>query len=419
MIVTLTSKSESETPSAGAPTVVRVRHASKRFVIRKDKSFKERIVNFGRGRKHRDEFWALRDVDLEIPLGSTVGLIGANGSGKSTLLKLIGGIVQPTTGTVERRGRLAALLELGAGFHPDLTGRENVYLNGAILGLSRTELDGKFDSIVEFSEIAEFIDTQVKFYSSGMYVRLAFAIAIHTDPDLLLVDEVLAVGDEPFQRKCMDRIRAFQRAGKTIILVTHSLEQVGELCDRTIVLEKGNVVFDGETSEGLQVLRESFEDRRAARQEREAAAADSDAEPAPQLIEILGCELRGGSIEHGGTVVRSGETLEFDVTVRTSRPVADWNIGMGIDTPLGQRVFGTNTERIGTALRPVHGEMTVTFTLPDLHLGGGNYAVHASAATFSQGETMRIPVAATFTVERSSVHDGVVDIDSTVRLTTP
>jgi ABC-2 type transport system ATP-binding protein len=417
--VTLTSKPESASGPTATPTVVRVRGASKRFVIRKDKSFKERIVNFGRGRKHRDEFWALRDVDLEIPLGSTVGLIGANGSGKSTLLKLIGGIVQPTTGTVERRGRLAALLELGAGFHPDLTGRENVYLNGAILGLSRAELDGKFDAIVEFSEIAEFIDTQVKFYSSGMYVRLAFAIAIHTDPDLLLVDEVLAVGDEPFQRKCMDRIRAFQRAGKTIVLVTHSLEQVGELCDRTIVLEKGNVVFDGETSEGLQVLRESFEDRRQARQEREAAAAGAEDEPAPTLIDILDCRLRGGSIEHGGIVVRSGESLEFDVTVRTSRPVDDWNIGMGIDTPLGQRVFGTNTERIGTPLSSVDGEMTVTFTLPDLHLGGGNYAVHASAGTFSQGETTRTPVAATFTVERSSVHDGVVDIDSEVRLSRP
>ena len=417
--MTLTSKAESASTPSPSPTVVRVRGASKRFVIRKDKSFKERIVNFGRGRKHRDEFWALRDVDLEIPLGSTVGLIGANGSGKSTLLKLIGGIVQPTTGTVERRGRLAALLELGAGFHPDLTGRENVYLNGAILGLSRAELDGKFDSIVEFSEIAEFIDTQVKFYSSGMYVRLAFAIAIHTDPDLLLVDEVLAVGDEPFQRKCMDRIRAFQRAGKTIVLVTHSLEQVGELCDRTIVLEKGNVVFDGETSEGLQVLRESFEDRRQARQEREAAAAGAEDEPAPTLIDILGCQLRGGSVEHGGIVVRSGESLEFDVTVRTSRPVDDWNIGMGIDTPLGQRVFGTNTERIGTPLSSVDGEMTVTFTLPDLHLGGGNYAVHASAGTFSQGETTRTPVAATFTVERSSVHDGVVDIDSEVRVSRP
>ena len=154
--------------------------------------------------------------------GSTVGLIGPNGSGKTTLLKLIGGILQPTTGTVEHRGRLAALLELGAGFHPDLTGRENVYLNASILGLSRKQTDKYFDAIVDFSGIEQFIDTQVKFYSSGMYVRLAFAVAVHVDPDVLLVDEVLAVGDEPFQRKCMDRIRQFQHEGRTIVLVTHS-----------------------------------------------------------------------------------------------------------------------------------------------------------------------------------------------------
>ncbi|MBN9621141.1 MAG: ABC transporter ATP-binding protein, partial [Actinobacteria bacterium] len=187
-------------------TVVRVENASKRFVIRKEKSLKERVVNAGRSRRHKDDFWALRDVSFEIASGSTVGLIGANGSGKSTLLKLIGGIIQPTTGTVTRRGRLAALIELGAGFHPDLTGRENIFLNCAILGLSREQTRTHFDSIVAFSGIESFIDTQVKFYSSGMYVRLAFAVAVHVDPDVLLVDEVLAVGDEPFQRKCMDRI---------------------------------------------------------------------------------------------------------------------------------------------------------------------------------------------------------------------
>ncbi|NQX11132.1 ABC transporter ATP-binding protein [Microbacteriaceae bacterium VKM Ac-2855] len=396
---------------------MRVRDASKRFVIRKDKSIKERVVNFGRGRKHRDEFWALRDLNIEIPLGSTVGLIGANGSGKSTLLKLVGGIIQPTTGTVERRGRMAALLELGAGFHPDLTGRENVFLNGAILGLSKKEIEQKFDSIVEFSEIADFIDTQVKFYSSGMYVRLAFAIAIHTDPDVLLVDEVLAVGDEPFQRKCMDRIRAFQRDGKTIVLVTHSLEQVGELCDRTIVLEKGHVIFDGETAHGLQVLRDSFENRRVARQEREAEAADATEEEARPALEVEKVELRGGSLEHGGIVVRRGDDLQLDVTVRANRRVDDWNIGMGIDTPLGQTVFGTNTERIGLDPTPLTGSMTVTFSLPDLRLGGGNYAVHASASTLAAGELGRVPVGATFTVERSSTHAGVVDIDAGAAVT--
>ncbi len=242
------------------PVVARVSDVSKRFVIRKDKSLKERIVNFGRSNKHKDDFWALNDIAMEITAGTTVGLVGSNGSGKSTLLKVIGGIIQPTTGRVEHRGRLAALLELGAGFSPDLTGRENVYLNAAILGLSRATTEKYFDSIIEFSEIGEFIDTQVKFYSSGMYVRLAFAIAVHVDPDILLVDEVLAVGDEPFQRKCMEKIREFQEEGRTIIFVSHSADQVRDLCSRVIVLSHGTVVFDGETEAGIVALRKSFTD---------------------------------------------------------------------------------------------------------------------------------------------------------------
>lgn len=242
----------------GVPIVVRASEVSKRFVIRKDKSLKERIVNFGRSNKNKDDFWALRDVSFDVSAGTTVGLVGANGSGKSTLLKVIGGIIQPNGGYVERRGRLAALLELGAGFHPDLTGRENVFLNGSIMGLSTKQTQTYFGSIVEFSEIEEFIDTQVKFYSSGMYVRLAFAIAVHVDPDVLLVDEVLAVGDEPFQRKCMDKIAEFQREGRTIIFVSHSSEQVERLCDRVIVLRHGRIVFDGDTQEGLDALRKSF-----------------------------------------------------------------------------------------------------------------------------------------------------------------
>lgn len=189
-------------------TIIKLDDVSKRFVLHKHKSVKERIVNFGRGRQFQEDFWALRDVDLEVPLGSTLGLVGHNGSGKSTLLKVIGGIIDPSMGTVSRRGRMAALLELGAGFHPDLSGRENVYLNAAILGLNQKEIDRYFDAIVDFSGIEAFIDTQVKFYSSGMYVRLAFAVAVHVDPDLLLVDEVLAVGDEPFQKKCMEIGRA-------------------------------------------------------------------------------------------------------------------------------------------------------------------------------------------------------------------
>lgn len=252
----------SERPAiVNPPVVIRAHNVSKRFVIRKDKSVKERIVNFGRSRRHKDDFWALRDINLEVEAGTSIGLVGANGSGKSTLLKVIGGIIQSNSGVVERRGRLAALLELGAGFHPDLTGRENVYLNGSILGLSQKQTADYFDSIVDFSEIGDFIDTQVKFYSSGMYVRLAFAIAVHVDPDILLVDEVLAVGDEPFQRKCMDKIREFQRDGRTIVFVSHSAGQIEELCDRVVVLSHGNIVFDGGTTEGIAALRESFGER--------------------------------------------------------------------------------------------------------------------------------------------------------------
>ena len=243
-----------------APPVIRITELTKRFIIRKEKNLKDRLVNFGRSNKHKDDFYALRDINLEIPAGQTIGLVGHNGSGKSTLLKTVGGIIRPSQGTVQRRGQIAALLELGAGFHPDLTGRENIYMNGSILGLSRKQVTERFDDIVEFSGIGEFIETQVKFYSSGMYVRLAFAIAVSIDPDILLVDEVLAVGDEEFQQKCMNRIKQFQREGCSIVLVSHSAEQIREMCDRVVVLNHGRIIYDGDTEGGLAALSASFEE---------------------------------------------------------------------------------------------------------------------------------------------------------------
>jgi ABC-2 type transport system ATP-binding protein len=242
------------------PEIVRLEGVSKRFVVLRDKSVKERLLNISASRAHRQEFWALRDIDLSISSGTTVGLVGHNGSGKSTLLKLVGGILRPTSGSVSRRGRLAALLELGAGFHPDLTGRENVYLNAALLGLSRQQTRAAFDQILDFSGVEDFIDTAVKFYSSGMYVRLAFAVAVHVDPDLLLVDEVLAVGDEAFQVKCLDKIQEFQKEGRTIVLVSHAATQVEELCDRVAVLHHGAMIFDGDPVEGIRVLRSQTDD---------------------------------------------------------------------------------------------------------------------------------------------------------------
>lgn len=246
--------------AADAPLVVQLSNASKRFVIRKDKALKDRVVNFARSNRHKDDFYALRDVNIDIRSGETVGLVGHNGSGKSTLLKMVGGIIPPSSGSSSRRGQIAALIELGAGFHPDLTGRENIFMNGSIFGLTRRQVQERYEDIVEFSGIREFIDTQVKFYSSGMYVRLAFSIAVHVDPDILLVDEVLAVGDEAFQEKCMERIRQFQREGCTIVLVSHSAEQIRDMCDRVVVLNHGEVVYDGPTDDGLGVLSATFKE---------------------------------------------------------------------------------------------------------------------------------------------------------------
>ncbi|AEG45124.1 ABC transporter ATP-binding protein [Isoptericola variabilis] len=376
-------------------TVVEIENLSKRFTIRKEKSLKERIVNFGRSQKHKEQFWALRGVDLSIRSGSTVGLIGPNGSGKSTLLKMIGGILQPDTGTVSIRGRLAALLELGAGFHPDLTGRENVYLNAAILGISREQTDRYFDAIVDFSGIEKFIDTQVKFYSSGMYVRLAFAVAVHVDPDILLVDEVLAVGDEPFQRKCLERIRQFQAEGRTIVLVTHGLDQVAEFCDRAVVLESGKVVVDGSPREALRTLRADFEEARLEERERHLAASTE----VRTRSQFTGISLRSESGETGIPTLRPGEGLHVAMEVKTDgEPLEGCVLEIGVTTSLGSAVYTTSTELLGTPLPVLDGVQHFAFFLRSLHLGEDEYHVRASLRDAQGGELHHVPVAATFTV---------------------
>ncbi|KSW29256.1 ABC transporter ATP-binding protein [Cellulomonas sp. B6] len=374
--------------------VVQVDDVSKRFVIRKEKSLKERLVNFGRSNLHKEDFWALRNVDLEIESGTTVGLVGPNGSGKSTLLKTIGGIVQPTSGEVRLRGRLAALLELGAGFHPDLTGRENVYLNAAILGLSKEQTDRHFDAIVDFSGIERFIDTQVKFYSSGMYVRLAFAVAIHVDPDVLLVDEVLAVGDEPFQRKCLERIRTFQHEGRTIVLVTHGLDQVAEFCDRAVVLEAGTVAADGPPLESLRVLRADFEATR--REERERQMQADESRPRAQIVGVA-LRTSGGAV--GRPVLRAEEDLTVAVEIESPTTLRDWSLGIGIATPMGTVLYQTNTELLGTPMGPLDGTGRFEFTLPDLRLGSGDYTVVAGITGVDGSEVHHVPEAAHFAVE--------------------
>lgn len=239
------------------PVAIEVQRVNKQFVLRHTRSLKEAVVWLLKGRKGdiSKKFHALHDVDLEVRQGETVALLGLNGSGKSTLLKHISGVMLPDTGTVRTRGKVAGLIEVGAGFHHDLSGRDNVYLNGAILGMSEAQINDQFDSIVEFAEIGEFIDTEVRFYSSGMYLRLAFSVAVHTDPEVFLVDEILAVGDEPFQRKCLGKLRELSEAGKTLVVVSHDLDLVSRICDRGVVLLHGTVVFDGPIHDAVALLR--------------------------------------------------------------------------------------------------------------------------------------------------------------------
>jgi len=235
--------------------VIRVDDVRMRFLLRHNRSLKELAVAAVRGKDLSNSFMALDGVSLSVGAGETVALLGFNGSGKSTLLKLISGVMRPTTGSVRVRGRIAGLIEVGAGFHPDLTGRENVFLNGAILGMDEATIRARFDDIVAFSEIERFIDTEVKHYSSGMFLRLAFAVAVHTDPEIFLIDEILAVGDEPFQRKCLARIRSLREEGRTLVIVSHDLDMVKQLCDRGIVLTQGELQFDGPVAEAVDHLR--------------------------------------------------------------------------------------------------------------------------------------------------------------------
>jgi len=398
------------TPLDTRPNIVEIDNVAKRFTIRKDNSLKERIVTLGRaGKRHKEDFWALNGVSIDIKAGTTVGLIGHNGSGKSTLLKVIGGIIDPTKGSVKRRGRIAALLELGAGFHPDLTGRENVFLNASILGLSRDETEEKFDSILAFSGIGDFIDTQVKFYSSGMYVRLAFSVAVHTDPDLLLVDEVLAVGDEAFQRKCLDKIRSFQEEGRTIILVTHSLGQVVELCDRAILLNQGQVVLDGNPREAVADFRDILEGRRLReeKQEQETAKEKNEEIAPPKEGKVIGVSVFAAGHEVGDPVP-PGSDLKIRAEFEHPTELTHWVCGLQIDNELGQVAYSTNSKRLGLELSPLRGRRTIELTLHGLNLGTGKYFVNASLMDTSGHHLHDIPQATSFNTPDDPLATGIV-----------
>jgi ABC-type polysaccharide/polyol phosphate transport system ATPase subunit len=342
---------------------IEVVDVSKRFRIYREKptSLKQRVLS---SRTRAEDFWALRDIAFDVPQGESLALIGHNGSGKSTLLKVIAGILRPTKGKVLQRGRLAGLLELGAGFHPELTGRENVYLNSAFLGLSRKETDAVYDDIVAFAELGDFMETAVKFYSSGMLVRLGFACAVHVDPEVLLIDEVLAVGDEAFQARCLDRVRWFQREGRTIILVSHALDMVRQLCDQAVMLDHGVIHAMGLPDEVVREMRLTIlkHDLEFAREE------------GTKEVEILGAQLlRGGDPVDGP--LRPGETMTLQVDLKANDAVEDPVVSFALHDGANNFVFGDDTAREGIGLGRLQGKRRIRFDVGPLPFTGGKFWV--------------------------------------------
>jgi ABC-2 type transport system ATP-binding protein len=329
-----------------------------------------------RGRRARyQEFDALKGVSFEIPEGTTFGLIGENGSGKSTLLKCIARILRPDQGEIRTRGKISALLELGAGFHPELSGRENVFLNGAILGMSKRQLDERFDEIVEFAGLEKFIDSPVKNYSSGMYVRLGFSVAINVDPDLLLVDEVLAVGDEAFQRKCSEKFAELKESGKTIVVVSHALGTMRTLCDQLALLEHGNLVAVGEAG---QIVDEYMSDVHI---DRVADGAHGvrwgSGEGRISDIELLDAQQKPV------TTVRTGDTVTFRFHYDLDEPIERPVFGMAIYTIEGVHVTGPNTREAGFVPERLEGTGYVDLRVDRLLLVRGIYDVSVSLVDYA------------------------------------
>ncbi|HEY1331359.1 MAG TPA: ABC transporter ATP-binding protein [Actinomycetota bacterium] len=340
-----------------------VQEVGKRFRRYRERphSIKERLIRF---RVTAEEFWALRDVSFHVDEGETLGLLGPNGSGKTTMLKIVAGILRPNEGRVTTRGRIASLLALGAGFHPELTGRENVYLNAAIMGLTRQETDRLFPEIVGFAELEDFVDTQVKFYSSGMYVRLGFAIAVHVDPAILLIDEVLAVGDLAFQQRCFEKVSAFQRDGRTIVFVTHWPDQVLRVCNRVLVLDHGAIYAQGEA-------REVVRDFRLLMSKQDLAYGW---DTGTKEVEIVSAEIfREGGGAH--EIFAPGDAMTIQMDLKAHAPVQNPVVSFAIHDDQNRLVYGTNSDWRGVRWDTFEGKHRVQFVLRSLPLVNGRYYV--------------------------------------------
>ncbi len=348
---------------------VRVDDVSKRFRLYRERNSSLKIALMRGRRAEFDDFWALRDISLEIPVGSTYGLMGVNGSGKSTLLKCIANILRPDQGKIYTAGKIAALLELGSGFHPELSGRENVFLNGSILGLSRQALEQRFDEIVDFAGVEQFIDQPVKNYSSGMYVRLAFSVAINVDPDILLVDEVLAVGDVAFQDKCMAKFVDYKRRGKTVVIVSHAMSSMRQMCDEVAWLEGGQLLETGKPGEIIdRYLDEGHEVEQVATGGRRWGSGEA-------LITSVRMLDRWGQPT---TLVHTEDEITLELGIRTGESVADPIFGLTLWTREGVEVWSQHTRDADFSVERIAGEVFVRFHVPRLMLLPGAYDVSAS-----------------------------------------
>ena len=368
---------------------IQLRNVSKRYrrqrawygSLRSEVNTWLRRLKGGAGAVEDDVLWALKDVSFDIERGESVGLIGHNGAGKSTLLKVLSRVTAPTSGSYTTRGRVGALIEVGAGFHPELSGRDNVYLNGAILGMGRKEIDAKFDRIVSFAEVEKFIDSPLKYYSSGMEVRLGFAVAAHVNPDILLIDEVLAVGDEAFQARCLDRVRRFQAEGRTIVLVTHALDTVRKVCDRAVMLDHGRIHAIGQPDDVVREMRYVL-----------LGVTDPDFVPeeGTREAEIAAVELIRVTGAGDGPVLRD-DPLTIQVDVRTNEPVDDLDVDFQIlDGATNHAVLEARTSRQGIAIGRFDGKKRVRFRIAAFPYTPGKYWVTIGLSSRTTGHLYHV-----------------------------
>jgi ABC-type polysaccharide/polyol phosphate transport system ATPase subunit len=360
-----------------SPNVLEVSHLTKSFRLHHEKTNSLKGLIVARGRNRFDEFTALDDISFTVGEGEVFGVIGHNGSGKSTLLKCMAGILVPNSGTVAVHRRMSALLELGAGFHPELSGRENVFLNAAILGMGRKAIAGRFDEIVEFSGLENFIDSPVKTYSSGMYVRLAFAVAINVDPELLIIDEILAVGDVTFQQKCMEKFVDFRNQGRTIILVTHAMNSVRDMCDRAIWLDHGKLVAEGDPSELVDAYTERMLGVRTDR-------GDGSIRRGSGEIQIERVEMFVGDNTTSVKRFRTGDTVTVRLHYRADKPVSRPIFGFAIDALGGNCITSPCARDVGMVPERITGEGYIDVVMTDVSLMPGTFDLHTSVTDFNR-----------------------------------